>query len=83
MQNGIQIYKQTIYGLNPKVTEEEWEYFESGFTVEQYKANTFFIEADKKNHRLGFANGLVRGYYINDLGQDITTTFVTERAWGY
>jgi CRP-like cAMP-binding protein len=82
MQNDLQIYKQAIYGLNPKVTEEEWNYFESGFTIEQYKANTFFIEAGRKNHRLGFVTtGLVRGYYINDLGQDMTTIFVKESGW--
>ena len=82
MQNDIQMYQQTIKQLNPKVTQEEWDYFESSFVIEQHKSRSFFIEADKKHHYLGFVTtGLLRGYYINDLGEDITTTFVKEREW--
>jgi CRP/FNR family transcriptional regulator len=79
MQNEIEIYRRAIMQLNPKVTNEEWEYFESGFTLQTFKARSFFIEASKKNHQPGFiTNGLVRQYYINDQGEDITISFVKE-----
>lgn len=82
MQSDVQLYHQAIKLLNPKGTQEEWDYFESGFVIEQYKPRAYFIEADKKHHRLGFVtSGLVRGYYLNDLGEDITTTFAAEGGW--
>lgn len=68
--------------LNPKITDQEWDYFQSGFSLRTLKANEFFFEAGKRNHQLGFVTtGLVRGYYINQLGEDITTVFVPERQW--
>jgi len=68
--------------LNPKVTDEEWAFFQSGFTLHNFKPREFFIEAGKRNHHLGFVtSGLIRGYYVNDAGEDITTTFVKENEW--
>ena len=82
MQKDIAIYYQTIMQLNPSITQEEWDYFESGFTIQTFKTREFYIEADKKNHQLGFiTDGLIRGYYINNSGQDITTVFVKEGEW--
>lgn len=82
MQKDIEIYYHTIMRLNPQVTQEEWDYFESGLTIQRYKPREFFIEAGKRNHQLGFVtSGLIRGYYINDAGEDITTTFVKEGNW--
>ncbi|WP_299289348.1 Crp/Fnr family transcriptional regulator [uncultured Mucilaginibacter sp.] len=79
MQTSIQIYYQTFKTLNPKMTEEEWAYFESGLTVREFKARDYFIEANKKNQLLGFVtSGLIRGFYMGHLGEDITTTFIKE-----
>ena len=82
MQNDIQIYRQTITQLNPKLTAEEWDYFESGLVTEQYRPKSFYMEAGKKNHQFGFVtSGLIRGYYINELGEEITITFEKEGGW--
>jgi CRP/FNR family transcriptional regulator len=86
MQNDIDIYRQAIMQLNPKVTDGEWDYFQSGFTFHTFMPREFFIEAGKKNHQLGFVTGgLLRGYYINAKGEDITVIFVKEGeyATGY
>lgn len=73
---------QAIMQLNPAVTAEEWAYFQAGLSVHTVKPRLFFIEAGKRNHQLGFINsGLIRGYYINDAGEEITTTFSTENQW--
>ncbi|RYE11580.1 MAG: Crp/Fnr family transcriptional regulator [Sphingobacteriaceae bacterium] len=82
MQKDFQIYREVIMQLNPKITAEEWNYFQRGFTLHNLKPKEFFIEAGKRNHQLGFVtSGLLRGYYINSLGDDITTAFVSERQW--
>jgi len=82
MQKDFEIYRQAIIQLNPKVTDEELDYFQSGFTIQTLKPREFFIETGKKNHQLGFIiNWLIRGYYINDLGEEITVTFVKENGY--
>jgi len=82
MENDFEIYRQAIMQLNPKVTDEEWDYFQSGFTVQTFKPREFFIAAGKRNHYLGFVtSGLMRGYYVNDTGEEITITFVKERGY--
>jgi CRP/FNR family transcriptional regulator len=82
MQHYFDIYHQTFKTLNPEMTEEEWAYFESGLTVREFKARDYFIEANKKNQLLGFViSGLVRGYYVNQLGEDMTTTFTKEHGF--
>lgn len=82
MQPETAICHQAIMQLNPRVTEEEWNYFESGFAFQTLNPRDFFIKAGKKYHQLGFVTGgLLRGYYINDQGEDITTIFVKEYEW--
>lgn len=68
--------------LNPKVTQQEWDYFQSGFTLHTFKPRTFFIEVGKTHQQLGFVTkGLIRGYYNNERGEEITITFVKENQW--
>ena len=82
MENSIEIYHQAIKSLNPNVTDEEWAYFESGLTIRQFKARDFFIKVNKSNQLLGFVTtGLIRGFYIDRLGEEITTIFVKEYEW--
>ena len=82
MVNDFEVYYHVILHLNPKVTQEEWDYFQSGFALHIFKAKEFFIEAGKRNQNLGFiTRGLIRGYYINEAGEEITTTFVKENEW--
>jgi CRP/FNR family transcriptional regulator len=82
MQKDFDVYREVIMQLNPRITPQEWDYFESGFTLHFLRPKELFIEAGKLDHQLGFVTtGLIRSYYINHLGDDITTTFVTERQW--
>ncbi|MVN22206.1 Crp/Fnr family transcriptional regulator [Mucilaginibacter arboris] len=82
MHTDIEIYRQAIMQLNPRVTQEEWDYFQSGFTLQTLKPREYFVEAGKKNHQLGFVtSGLIRSYYINNLGEEITIAFVKEREY--
>jgi len=79
MEDDIEIYRKVINELNPKVSADEWDYFKTGLTVQKLKSSDFFIESGKKNHLLGFVTtGLIRAFYINDLGEDITTLFIKE-----
>jgi CRP-like cAMP-binding protein len=82
MDHDVSLYHHAIHQLNPAVTADEWAYFQAGFTFHTFKPKAFFIESGKHNHQLGFVtSGLIRGYYINDQGEDITTLFVSENNW--
>jgi len=82
MDQDVSMFHRAIRQLNPAVTDDEWAYFQSGFTRHTFAPKAFFIEAGMSNHQLGFVtSGLIRGYYINDKGEDITTLFVSENGW--
>lgn len=82
MTDNFDAFHRAILHLNPGVTDQEWAYFQQGLTWHNLAAKDFFIEADKPNQWLGFVtNGLIRGYYVNEAGEEITTFFVTENSW--
>lgn len=74
--------RQALLALNPQVTPQEWSYFEHGLIRHDLAPRAFFMEADKPNQRIGFlTKGLIRGYYRNQAGEEITTRFSTENNW--
>ena len=82
MQNDFEFLERTIKQVNPRCTEEEWDFLRSGLLIQSFKPREFFIEAGLKNHQLGFViSGLIRVYYINEQGEDITIQFVTEGGY--
>jgi CRP/FNR family transcriptional regulator len=82
MEKDLEIFKQAILHLDSRYTDDEWNYIQSGLKIQMFKPREFFIEAGKKKHELGFiTSGLVRAYYINDAGQDITVMFSKEREY--
>ncbi len=82
METDFDLLEGAIKQLNPRCTEEEWAYLRSGLLIYSLKAREFFIEAGLKNHPLGFVvSGLIRIYYINEQGQDITIQFVSEGGY--
>lgn len=82
MNDDFDIYIQTIKGLNPRVTKQELDYFESGFKLNVLNPKAFLIQAGHIHHHLGFVTrGLIRGYYVNEMGEEITIIFVRENEW--
>jgi CRP/FNR family transcriptional regulator len=82
MQKDFDVYREVIMQLNPLITVEEWDYFQSGFTFYSLRPKESFIEAGKRNHQLGFVtSGLIRSFYTDQFGDEITTSFITERQW--
>lgn len=79
MEPDIEIYRKVINQLNPKVSADEWEYFKIGLAVQKLNPRDYFIESGKRNHLLGFVtSGLIRAFYINQLGEEITISFIKE-----
>lgn len=82
MIDKVDQFQRAILQLNPHITTQEWDFFQQGLSYAKLAPKTFFIQADKSNQLLGFVtSGLIRGYYLNQAGQEITTTFVGENSW--
>ncbi len=65
--------------VHPDLTEEEVQFFVGGATIHSYKARTYLITPDRPHHTIWFvAQGFVRGYYIDDRGEEITTRLLKE-----
>jgi len=78
----LDIYKKEIVRLYPSCSREEWAYLSSGLAEQHYKPKEFFIDKGQKNHSLGFViKGLVRAFYINDKGEDVTIHFAAENNY--
>ncbi|NEU70214.1 Crp/Fnr family transcriptional regulator [Spirosoma agri] len=82
MMDTFDQFHQALLALNPRITPQEWNYFRQGLTQHSLVPKAFFIEAGKPNQLIGFlTSGLIRGYYLNQAGEEITTAFVPENSW--
>jgi CRP-like cAMP-binding protein len=82
MDKIFEIYRQAIISLYPDCTDKEWNYLKSGLDISTYKAGEFFIVSGQKAHQLGYiASGLVRAYYVNDKGEEVSVMFAMENDY--
>lgn len=82
MSQAIQLFKKSVYQLCPKLSDDTWEYLASGLTIQSFKPKSFYIKEGEIQRTIGFVTqGLIRGYYVNDNGQEITIRFVRELGY--
>ncbi|MFD2937568.1 Crp/Fnr family transcriptional regulator [Spirosoma flavum] len=82
MTTDIDRFRQAVSHLHPNLTQDEWDYLCGGLVRLTLKPKEFFIQAGKQNHLLGFvASGLVRGYYLNHQGEEVTFYFAKENDY--
>ncbi len=81
-QQNIDILSNAILDLNPKIETDAMDYLLESCTFSTYKNKTEIIKSQANQRNLYFlASGLVRGYYIDDRGNDITIRFVNNQGW--
>jgi len=79
MDNAIDIYLQSLKAICPQLTNDELMLFASKLTIKELKKKELFLEAGKVQKSLGFiVTGLVRSYYIDQEGNEITVGFYPE-----
>jgi len=78
MQPAFIRLEDAIRRLYPQCTAAEWAYLRSGFQAEALPAHALFGQL-RQEHRLSFvAQGLMRVYYVNPQGQEVTIRFAAE-----
>lgn len=75
----IEIYLQSVREICPNLTDLELSQVASKLTVKEVKKKAFFVQAEKIQKVIGFiANGLIRTFYTDDLGNERTVGFFSE-----
>jgi CRP-like cAMP-binding protein len=75
-------YKEAVLAIHPELTEEEWQFLRSGCTIRDFNKKDLFIEEGEIQTAIGFVvSGLLRGYYIDQKGEDMTIRFVQENGY--
>jgi CRP/FNR family transcriptional regulator len=76
-EQNIAILSNAILHLNPQMNKDALDYLLESCTFSTYKNKEEIIKPLEKQRKLYFlTSGLVRGYYIDDNGNDITIRFV-------
>ena len=82
MESAITSFLNAVTSLCPKVTKNELDYLESGLTITEFKNKHFYIHANTIQHHLGFIyQGLLRSFYIDSKGNEITVNFIREKRY--
>lgn len=79
LEAGLTALRAAVEYLQPDITVAEWEYFRRGLTLLMLPRGAVFLAAGQVHHHLGFVvRGLVREYYLDELGQEVTIAFFPE-----
>lgn len=79
MDSIIKTYLQTIKKICPKISEEALDLLGSKISIIRLPAKKVFIHAHLLQKNVGYIHsGLLRAFYVNQKGQDITINFLDE-----
>jgi len=71
--------KSVVKYIDSGIDNESLEYFVNYTTEITLKKNEVFINTQKIHNEIGFvAKGLLRGFYLNDKGNELNTRFIKE-----
>lgn len=79
MKNAIQKYLDSYKIVCPSLTDEELNFIAERTTISELKNKTFYLQKDQVQNEMSFLHqGLVRSFYIDEKGSEITIQFVKE-----
>lgn len=79
MEAAINIYLDSLRIISPNLTAIELSQFAERLTVRELKKKELFLQAGKVQKTIGFiTNGLVRSFFIDNNGNEITVGFYAE-----
>lgn len=82
MNQPLQTFKSSFTSIYPELNKTEWDYLIAPIKIVNAPAKSIIIENNKRQKHLFFmTSGLVRGYYIDDKGDEITTRFINNKGW--
>lgn len=80
--SNIDTFEASVRQLCPQLHPEAWEYLKSGLKTIHLPVKHFYIQANVVQQTIGFVlKGLLRGFYINEQGNEMTIRFVEEGSY--
>ena len=82
METPISIYLESYKQICNQITDEEIAFVSKGLTISEFKAKQYYLKAGQVQTTIGYmVSGLIRSYYIDDKGNEITISFVKEKEY--
>ncbi len=82
MENAFNTYLASVKKLCPRLTKADVDYLRSGLTVSELEPKHFYIRANTVQNEIGFVfSGLVRAFYIDKKGNEISVGFIRENKY--
>jgi CRP-like cAMP-binding protein len=79
LKKAIQKYLDSYKIVCPSLTDEELNFIAERTTISELKNKTFYLEKDQVQNEMSFLyQGLVRSFYIDEKGNEITIQFIKE-----
>lgn len=76
---GIEVFLDSVRKICPNVTDLELSQYATKLTVEELNKKDYFLQLGKVQKNIGFVvNGLVRSFFIDKNGNEITVGFYSE-----
>lgn len=82
LSNPIQAFSNALRKIYPDLNCDEIHFISSKVTVTKLQAKKLYLIAGEIQESLAFAfNGLLRSFYVNDKGEEITIDFIKENNY--
>jgi len=82
MPDPLQKLMAAFRAINPGLEEPELDYLAEHMSISTASSRALIVEPNRVQHHLYFlASGLVRGFYVDDAGEEITIRFVNDTGW--
>lgn len=82
LENSILLYLDFYKKINPDLTDEELEIVKSNISILKLNKKQIFIQENEIQNSIGFINsGLIRSFFIDENGKEITNAFFAENEF--
>lgn len=82
METAISVYLESYKQVCNQITDEELAYISKGLTISEFKTKQFYLKAGQIQTAIGYVvTGLMRSFYIDDKGNEITIGFIKENEY--
>lgn len=82
METAIKVYLESYKQICNQITDEELAYVSKGLTISEFKTRQYYLKAGQIQTAIGYVvSGLMRSFYIDDKGNEITVSFVKEKEY--
>jgi len=79
LEVAIKKYLNSYLEVNPNITDAELKFIEERTNVKKYNKKEYFLESGYIQNEMGFVfQGLLRSFYIDNKGKEITISFIRE-----